>query len=193
MYLVRHGETEWSATGRHTSRTDVPLTAVGETQAKAVGEFLARCRGMDAGPAIVWSSPRERAVRTAALAGLTVDSTREELSEWDYGDLEGLTTDEIRESDPGWTVWTHACPGGESAEAVTRRVNTVLAGVEEALTHGDVIVVGHGHLHRALTARWIGSPVSAGVHLALDPGCVTILGDEHGVPGVLRANLPPGW
>lgn len=193
VYLVRHGETEWSATGRHTSHTDVPLTSAGEEQAFRLGETLRRLRGPDERAVTVWTSPRLRATRTAELAGLTADAVREDLVEWDYGDFEGLTTDQIRETDPGWTVWTHPCPGGESADEVTRRANSALAALEEALTGSDVIVVGHGHFSRVLIARWIGSPVTAGVHFGLRPGCVTVLGDERGVPSIQRMNLPSGW
>jgi probable phosphoglycerate mutase len=190
VYLLRHGETEWSAARRHTSRTDIPLTPNGEKQAMIAGETLRAMRG-SAAPATVWASPRQRAARTAELAGLTVHQTREDLVEWDYGRYEGATTEEIRETVPGWTVWTHPCPDGETVEAVTARADGVLAAMEEALTGGDVVIVGHGHLSRILIARWIGSPACAGVHFPLQPAGITVLGDERGVPSIRRGNLPP--
>src|SRR6266508_2017988 len=125
LYLIRHGQTEWSETGRHTGRTDVPLTPDGERRARRAGRTLAELRG-DAPPALVLSSPRSRAVRTAELAGLAVDEVTDDLAEWDYGDYEGLTTPQIRENVSDWTVWTHPCPGGETAEQVGARAAKIL-------------------------------------------------------------------
>ena len=187
IFVLRHGETEWSSSGRHTGRTDIPLTERGERLAVAAGETLARLRG-DA-PAVVLASPRQRARRTAELAGLR---PQEEplLAEWDYGDYEGLTTPQIREHAPGWTVWTHPCPGGESADDVTARADEVLARAAELLRDGDVVLVGHGHFSRALIARRLDLAVTDGVRFALDPAGITVLGDERGVPQLERANLP---
>src|SRR5919202_1187189 len=125
LYLLRHGETEWSLSGQHTGRTDIPLTPNGEKRAAEAGRMLAGLRG-DNPLALVMSSPRSRAVRTAELAGLTVTDVTEDLAEWDYGDYEGMTTPQIRETVPGWTVWTHPCPNGETAEQVAKRADEVL-------------------------------------------------------------------
>ena len=190
VYLLRHGETEWSKSGAHTGRTDIPLTAEGEQRARRVGRLLATLRG-SAPPALVLSSPRSRAMRTAELAGLRVDEVTEDLAEWDYGDYEGLTTPQIRERVPGWTVWTHPSVGGESAEQVGARAAKVLDRVRATLPGGDVILIGHGHFSRVLTAGWIGLPPAAGVHFALDAAGVAVLDEERGVPRIGRLNLPP--
>jgi probable phosphoglycerate mutase len=187
IFLIRHGETEWSATGRHTSRTDVPLTENGRALAGAAGRVLAGLRG--SGPfALELTSPRRRAVDTAALAGLS-PAVDERWVEWDYGEYEGLTTPQIRESVPDWTVWTHPIPGGETAEQVAARADEVLAAAGHARGGGDVVLVGHGHFSRVLTARWLGLPARAGVGFALDAGGLTVLGDERGRPRLDHANL----
>ncbi|WP_073487655.1 acid phosphatase [Streptoalloteichus hindustanus] len=191
VYLIRHGETEWSATGKHTSYTDVPLTGDGERVARAAGAVLARLRGTDERPALVLSSPRRRALRTAELAGLTPDEVTDELAEWNYGEYEGLTTPEIRRTVDGWTVWTHPVPGGEEPARVADRADAVLARARAALSRGDVVLVGHGHFSRVLTARWIGLPATAGVHFALEAAGIVVLGHERGVPQVRRLNVPP--
>jgi len=188
VYLVRHAETEWSASGRHTSQTDVPLTASGERRAALVGPLLARLRGPDAPAPAVLSSPRRRAVRTVELAGLPAPTIIHDLVEWDYGEYEGLTTSQIRQSVPGWTVWTHPCPGGETAEDVTNRADRVLA---RGWGAGDVVLVGHGHFSRVLAARYLGLAAVAGVHFALDAGGITVLGLERGVPRLDRVNVTP--
>jgi broad specificity phosphatase PhoE len=178
LYLLRHGETEWSATGRHTGRTDVPLNAHGEEQARAL-------RGLDGlrRPTVL-CSPRRRALRTAELAGLPITEVTGELAEWDYGDYEGVTTDEIRKTVPGWTMWTHPVPGGESAEQVSERADAVLERSRKALADGDVVLVGHGHFGRVLVARWLGLPAVSGVHFLLQPGGMAVLGHERGAPQV---------
>lgn len=188
LYLLRHGQTEWSANGRHTGRTDIPLTDEGEDEARAAGETLAKLRH---GPALVLTSPRTRAVKTAALAGLDVHETTEQLAEWDYGDYEGITTDQIRETVPGWTVWTHPIPGGESASEVAARADDVLAKAREALADSDVVLVGHGHFSRVLIARWLGLPATSGVHFGLASAGVSVLGDERGEPQLEHLNIPP--
>src|SRR5687767_5909010 len=149
VFLLRHGETEWSLSGKHTGRTDIPLTERGRGLAEAAGELGRRLRG-SAPPALVLSSPRSRARDTAQHAGLSVDRVDERLSEWDYGECEGRTTPEIRETVPGWTVWTHPCPGGETAADVAARADAVLADARSALDGGDVVLVGHGHFSRVL-------------------------------------------
>jgi broad specificity phosphatase PhoE len=190
LYLLRHGETEWSLSGQHTGRTDIPLTANGEKRAADAGRMLAGLRG-DEPLALVISSPRTRATRTAELAGLTVTEVTEDVGEWDYGDYEGLTTPQIRETVPGWTVWTHPCPGGESAEEIGARAQRVLAHIKEKLADGDVVLVGHGHFSRVFVATWLGMPPTSGVHFALDAAAIAELGDERGVPQIERLNVPP--
>ncbi|MBB4963219.1 histidine phosphatase family protein [Saccharothrix violaceirubra] len=189
VYLLRHGQTTWSESGRHTGRTDVPLTDTGVQQARRAGAVLARLRGTDLPPALVLSSPRERARRTAELAGLAADHT-EDLAEWDYGAYEGLTTPQIRESTKDWTVWDHPVPEGETHERIHERAQRVLAAVRTALPAGDVVLVGHGHFSRVLIAAWLGLPPRDGVHFGLDPAGITVLGDERGDPQVHRSNVP---
>jgi broad specificity phosphatase PhoE len=189
-YLLRHGQTDWSASEQHTGRTDVPLNTEGERQAREAGRLLRGLRG-SARPAMVLSSQRSRALRTAELAGLTVDEVTEDLAEWDYGEYEGFTTAQIRERVPGWTVWTHPCPGGESADQIGARAAKIIERVRAVLPHGDVILVGHGHFSRVLVAGWIGLPVPSGVHFRLDAAGIAVLGEERGVPQVHRLNVPP--
>jgi probable phosphoglycerate mutase len=188
VYLLRHGQTEWSVSGKHTGHTDVPLTERGRELARAAGDLARGLRG-DAPPALVLSSPRSRARDTAELAGFTVDRTDERLVEWDYGECEGRTTPEIRETVPGWTVWTHPCPGGETAEQVAARADAVLAQARERLADGDVVLVGHGHFSRAMIARWIGLPATEGVRFAMEAPSWAVLGDERGVPRLDHVNL----
>lgn len=190
LYLLRHGETEWSRSGQHTSRTDIPLTANGERRAADAGTMLAGLRE-DRPLALVLSSPRQRALRTAELAGLTVTEVTEDVAEWDYGAYEGLSTPKIRETVPGWTVWTHESPDGETAEQVGARAARVVARVRATLPDGDVILVGHGHFSRVLVATWLGLAPASGVHFALDAAAISVLGDERGTPQVKRLNVPP--
>jgi broad specificity phosphatase PhoE len=191
VYVLRHGETDWSANGRHTGVTDIPLTPDGEQQARRAGMVLSELRGTDVPPALVLSSPRKRALRTAELAGLDVDEVTDELAEWNYGEYEGLTTEAIREKVPNWTVWTHPIPGGESAQQVAERASTLLDRVTSAMALGDVILVGHGHFSRVLIARWLDMSASDGVRFALDPAAVTVLGTERDERQVRRSNIPP--
>jgi len=181
VWLVRHGATEWSRSGRHTSTTDLPLLPEGEAAARSLAPRLA-----EQAFALVFTSPRLRARRTAELAGFPDAEVDEDLVEWDYGDYEGVTTDEIRESVPGWTVWSHPCPGGESAADVAARVDRVVARARAVA--GDVLLVGHGHALRALAARWLGLDVSEGRLLRLDTGTASVLGLEREQPVVLRWN-----
>lgn len=189
MLVLRHGETAWSASGRHTGRTDVPLTPHGRELARAAGALGARL--LDGRPALVLSSPRRRAVETAELAGLVPDRLDPDLAEWDYGEYEGRTTVEIRETVPGWTVWTHPCPGGETAAQVQARADTVLARARDVATGGDVVLVGHGHFSRVLAARWIGLAATAGVRFAMDAPAWSVFGAERGVPQLVHVNLVP--
>lgn len=187
VFLLRHGETEWSRSGKHTGRTDIPLTDRGRELAKATGDVGRHLLGGP--PALVVSSPRARALDTAALAGLHVGRIDERLAEWDYGDYEGVTTEEIRETVPGWTVWTHACPGGETAEQVAVRADAVLGDVRQV--DGDVVLVGHGHFSRVLVTRWLERPATEGVHYAMDPAGWAVLGDERGTPRLDGINFRP--
>lgn len=186
VVLLRHGQTEWSESGRHTGRTDIPLTAAGREQAKDVEHPLARLQL--AGP-VVLSSPRIRAVDTAELAGLTIAETTEDLAEWDYGEYEGRTTERIRTEVPGWTVWTHPCPGGETANSVQQRADAVLARAVEHARQQDVVLVGHGHFSRALLARWVALPVANGIHFRMSAGALAVLGHEHGHRQIAALNI----
>jgi broad specificity phosphatase PhoE len=187
VVLVRHGTTEWSATGRHTSHTDVPLTQAGTEQARALRAWLAPVTGRPGGW-VALTSPRQRAVRTAELAGLVPFTVDPDLVEWDYGAYEGLTTAQIRREVPGWTVFSHPAPGGETADQVAARCDRVLDRVA-LLPAATVVVVGHGHALRALTARWLGRPVAAGAELQLSTAAVCVLGYEHGAATLRRWNV----
>jgi broad specificity phosphatase PhoE len=185
IVLVRHGQTEWSANGRHTSYTDLELTPAGTEQARAAGARLAG-RAF----AAVLSSPRKRALRTAELAGLAVTGTTEDLAEWHYGEYEGITTATIHETRPGWSLWTDGAPGGESPEQVGARLDRVLARARELLDRGDVALVAHGHALRVAGARWIGLPPSGGGLLKLGTATLSTLGFEHGNPVIDTWNAP---
>ncbi|MEU8183752.1 histidine phosphatase family protein [Micromonospora sp. NPDC049047] len=185
LLLIRHGETTWSASLRHTSYTDLELTPDGERQARTLAAFLAGRRF-----ATVLASPRSRALRTAQLAGLTVDAVDEDLSEWNYGEYEGRTTVDIHADHPHWNIWTDGCPGGESPAQVGERLDRVLARVTPLLDRATVALVGHAHSLRVLGARWIGLPPSAGGRLRLDTATVSALGHEHGRQVILRWNQP---
>jgi broad specificity phosphatase PhoE len=185
IVLVRHGETEWSASGRHTGTTDLDLTALGRRQASGLRTELGRWRFSS-----VLTSPLRRAVDTCALAGLGDHAeVRPDLAEWDYGDAEGRTTSEIRTERPGWSVWRDGPPGGETVDEVGRRADRILA--EVAAAGGDVVLFSHGHLLRVLAARWIDLPPTGGAHLALDPATVSVLGYERETPVLLRWNGVP--
>lgn len=181
LWLVRHGPTEWSRAGRHTSVTDLPLLVDGEQDAVAAGKRLA-----ESDFAQVLTSPRARARRTAQLAGFADAEVDEDLVEWAYGDYEGLTTPQIRESVPGWTVWTHPSPGGETAEEVAARLDRVVA--RTRAVDGRTLVFAHGHSLRVLAARWLGLAPSEGRLLRLDTATVSVLGFERETPVVLRWN-----
>ena len=185
LWLIRHGETEWSASGQHTSRTDIPLTEAGERQARAVRAVVG-----DIAPVLVLTSPRTRALHTARLAGFADFEVTEDLAEWDYGDYEGRTTDQIRRDVPGWSLWHDGVPGGETREQVAARAERVLRRAADALPAGPVVLIGHGHLSRVLGARWIGLPVTAGANLLLGTAAPSLLGAQYGVPVIDRWNLP---
>ena len=181
LWLVRHGETDWSRTGKHTSTTELPLTEEGVRVATALRGRLA-----DLTFDLVLTSPRQRARRTAELAGFPDAEVDDDLAEWDYGDYEGVTTPQIRETVPGWTVWTHPCPGGETAEQVSARLDRVVARVRAR--GGRCLAFGHGHATRALTARWLDQPVEEGRFFKLDTATVSVLSSERETPVIQRWN-----
>jgi len=192
LILLRHGETEWSRSGKHTGRTDVPLTPRGEQAAVAMAPILARRHFV-----AVFTSPAQRAARTAELAGLSNATLDPDLWEWDYGGYEGLTTPQIRQTRPGWYLWRDGViPGdaehpGETLEQVGQRADRVLARVAPVLAEGDVALVGHGHALRVLTARYLGLEPADGRLLRLDTGTISTLGTEHAEPALLSWNVPP--
>jgi broad specificity phosphatase PhoE len=171
LWLVRHGETEWSLSGAHTSRTDLALTAEGERRAAEVGKSL-----RDHKFALVLSSPLRRAVETARLAGFSPEISND-LHEWDYGDYEGRTTPEIQKQAPGWSIWTGTPPGGESADQVAARADAVIARALSA--DGDVLLFSHGHMLRVFAARWLKLEPQAGRYFVLGTGSVSVLGYER--------------
>jgi broad specificity phosphatase PhoE len=175
VVLVRHGETEWSRSGRHTGRTDLPLTAEGRRAAKALAGRLA---GREF--ALVLTSPLARAYETAREAGFGDRAElRDDLREWDYGEYEGRTTPDIRRERPGWWLWRDGCPGGETAADVGARADRVVA--EPRALDGDALVFAHGHLLRVLTARWLELPPEAGARFRLATGGTGELGWERDV------------
>jgi broad specificity phosphatase PhoE len=183
--LVRHGETAWSRSGRHTSRTDLPLTWAGRRRAERIGAALGG-RAF----ARVLTSPSLRARETCRLAGLGAGAeVREELREWDYGSYEGRTTPDIRRERPGWLLWRDGAPGGEDAAAVAARVDRVVSELRAA--PGDVAIFAHGHVLRVLGARWCDLAAEAGGRLALGTGSISLLGWEREVPVIVRWNTDP--
>jgi len=186
LYLVRHGETEWSRARRHTGRTDVPLSPAGEAEARALGAHL---DGLEVDR--VLASPLARATTTARLAGFGERlETTLALLEFDYGEYEGLTTPQIRAGRPGWDLFRDGCPGGETAGAVAERARRLVA----ELTDGDgrVMLFGHGHQLRILTTCYLGLPPDAARHLFLGTASVSVLGREHDWPAVLLWNEQEG-
>ncbi|MGY1528421.1 histidine phosphatase family protein [Streptomyces sp. MN3] len=191
LLLARHGETEWSRSGRHTGGTDLPLTPAGEAQARSLAPLLAG-RAF----ALVLTSPLARARRTAELAGLAGAEPEPNLREWDYGAYEGVTTADIRTTRPDWDLWTDGVPPGaefpgESPEQVGVRADRVLARIAAALQEGDVMLVAHGHLLRVLTARRLGLPPSHGRLFRLETGTLSRLSLEHGSPVIAEWNTRP--
>jgi broad specificity phosphatase PhoE len=182
LWLMRHGETEWSRDGAHTSRTDLPLTPEGERRAANLKRILG-----DRSFALVLTSPMRRAIDTCRLAGCgNAAQITPDLREWDYGSYEGRTTTDIQIENPGWTIWTGMPPGGEPAEQVAARADRV---IDRALSAaGDVAVFGHGHMLRVLAARWLGSPPTDGRFFALSTGSVSVLGWEREARVIERWN-----
>ena len=192
LILLRHGETEWSKAGKHTGRTDIPLSPEGKAAAAALAPALARRHFV-----AVFSSPAQRARDTAELAGLTNITIDPDLQEWDYGGYEGLTTPQIRQQRPGWYLWRDgvvpkdAEHPGESVNQVGARADAVLAMVRPLLAQGDVALVSHAHMLRVLTARWLGLDPDCGRLFRLGTGTLSVLGTEHDMPVILTWNVPP--
>ncbi|HEY1316831.1 MAG TPA: histidine phosphatase family protein [Gaiella sp.] len=182
VWLVRHGETDWSRRRLHTSTTDVPLTEKGVTAARELGKKLA-ARSF----ALVLTSPRLRARETAELVGFPDAIADDDLAEWAYGAHEGVSTEEIRRTVPDWTIWSHPAPGGETAAEVRERVDRVIARVREV--EGDSLLFGHAHSLRALAARWLGQEVLDGRLYRLDTGTLSVLGYERETPVIERWNV----
>ena len=184
IWLLRHVATEWSRNGRHTGSSDIPLLPEGEEEAKALAP---RLRGQSF--AQVWVSPLQRARRTCELAGLGAQAdVHPDLREWDYGDYEGITTKEIRQTVPAWSVWSHGCPGGEDAAAVTARCQRV---IDQLLTiEGDVALFAHGHILRSLAGTWMEQGACGGKHLILGTGTYSVLGFERENRALKHWNAP---
>jgi probable phosphoglycerate mutase len=186
LLLLRHGETDWSRSGQHTSHTDLELTETGRDRAKIAAEALAELELVDP---LVISSPMRRALHTAELAGLTVNEVSPLLQEWDYGEYEGLTTPEIRQTVPDWLIWTHGAKGGESVAAVTARADGAVAVALKHMVSRDVVFVGHAHFSRSVIARWVEMPVPTGIRFAMAPASIAVLGFEHAVRQIIAQGL----
>ena len=186
LWLLRHGATEWALSGRHTGSTDLPLLAEGEAEARALAPLLGGQHF-----AAVYTSPLQRARHTCELAGLGDQAVIEpDLREWDYGRYEGITTAEIRQTVPGWTVFTHPCPGGERLEEVQQRCEDLIARLEEQHSGGKVALFAHGHILRSLAGCWLGLGVTGGALLVLGTGSFCVLGSEREQRALLRWNAP---
>jgi probable phosphoglycerate mutase len=184
VYLLRHGETEWSRDGKHTGVTDVPLTEHGRATAARLKAALDEQKF-----ATVLSSPLRRARQTCELAGLADQATLEpDLMEWNYGEYEGLTTKQIQQNRPGWSVFRDGCPGGETPEQVAARADRVIARIRAA--DGNVVVFAHGHILRVIAARWINLPVIFGEHFLLDTATLNVLGYYYDTPALKIWNAP---
>ena len=175
VWLVRHGETEWAKLGRHTGRTDIPLTDLGRAQAIALAPALARHAF-----AIVMTSPLARAAQTATLAGFPDARTDPDLKEWDYGAMEGRLTTDIRDEYPDWSIWDGPWPNGETIDHIAARCDRLVAQLRAV--DGDALLFAHGHVLRVLAARWVGMPPTAGRSLALETATISRLGWERETP-----------
>jgi len=178
LVLLRHGETEWSKSGQHTSTTDIDLTTTGHGQARLAALTITHLALKNP---IVFCSPRLRARRTAELAGLNVAEVTPLLAEWDYGAYEGRTTLEIRTSVPGWLLWTSGCPGGESVGEVSARADQAINLALEHMDECDVVFVGHGHFSRSVVARWVEQPLREGARYGFGPASVAVCGFDYGL------------
>ncbi len=181
VWLIRHGETEWSKSGRHTGTTDLAMTPNGEEAARLLRPLLSRTTF-----GLVLCSPRRRARDTAELAGVIDLHIEEDLVEWDYGDYEGRTRVDIHEERPGWSIWTDGAPNGETPEQVSDRVDRVIA--KSRAVNGRVLLFAHGHVLRSLAARWIEQPITVGAHLPLDTAKLSVLSYDRGTPTLDRWN-----
>jgi broad specificity phosphatase PhoE len=182
IVVVRHGETEWSLAGKHTSHTDLPLIETGRERARQLASELARWRF-----SLVLCSPLRRARETCELAGFEgLAELCDDLREWDYGDYEGLTTPQIREVNPAWNLWRDGCPGGERPDHVQDRADRVLERLRSA--GGDALAFAHGHILRVVTARWLGLDVTGGARFALSAGGLGVLGHEREYEVLARWN-----
>jgi len=186
LLLLRHGETEWSQSGRHTGHTDLELTEVGRRQGVAARATLTK---LTLDNPLVICSPRRRAQVTAELAGLHVDEISYDLAEWDYGRYEGLTTTQIRESESDWLIWTHGSAGGESVAQVSDRADRMVAVALRHLASRDVVFVGHGHFSRAVITRWLELPLADGARFAMAAASLAVCGFEHGVRQLVALGL----
>jgi probable phosphoglycerate mutase len=186
LWLLRHGATEWARNGRHTGRTDLPLLADGEDEARALAPALSGVL-FDA----VLVSPLQRARRTAELAGLSAAAVLcDDLLEWDYGAYEGITTAQIRSARPDWNLWRDGCPAGEVAAQVQQRCETVIARALAVAAAPRVALVAHGHLLRALAGTWLGLGATGGALLTLSTATISVLGFEREQRVILRWNSP---
>ena len=186
LWLLRHGATEWALSGRHTGSTDLPLLPEGEAEARALAPLLSRQQF-----AAVYTSPLQRARQTCALAGLGAEAVIEpDLREWDYGRYEGITTAEIRQTVPGWTVFTHPCPDGERLEQVQQRCEGLISRLVERHPGEKVALFAHGHILRSLAGCWLGLGVAGGALLVLGTGSFCVLGSEREQRALLRWNAP---
>ena len=184
VFVVRHGETEWSLSGQHTGTTDLPLTENGRQVARLLRPVLVK-----ESFALVLTSPLQRARETCRLAGFgDAANVEPDLVEWNYGRYEGLTFDQIHATTPGWLIFRDGCPGGEQSGEIGARVDRVIAKVRAV--EGNVLLFAHGHVLRVFAARWLGLPPSVGQHLLLDTATMTILSYYHGVPAIKRWNAP---
>jgi broad specificity phosphatase PhoE len=186
LLLLRHGETEWSLSGQHTGSTEIDLTENGRAQAKLAGGVLS---GLNLVDPLVISSPRQRALVTAELAGLAIDEVSPLLAEWDYGEYEGVTTEKIRETDPDWLVWTHGCPGGESVAQVSERADRAIAMTLQYMESRDVVFVSHGHFSRSVITRWVELPLVEGSRFGMRTASIAMCGFEHGIRQLLALGL----
>jgi len=185
LWLMRHGETEWSRSGAHTGRTDIPLTVVGEARATAIGRYLNGRKF-----ALVLTSPLQRARETCRLAGYgDVAQLEPDLMEWSYGAYEGRTSAEIRQEIPGWNIWINGVSGGETVEQVGARARRVIE--RASATEGDVALFAHGHVLRILTACWLGLEPAGGRLFAFDTACLSVLGYEREIRVIERWNESP--
>jgi probable phosphoglycerate mutase len=182
--LIRHGETEWTLSGQHTGSTDIPLTENGRALARRLAPLLAQTTFT-----LVLTSPLGRARETCELAGLAGTAEIDtDLSEWNYGEYEGLTSKQIHATAPGWMIFRDGCPGGESPEQVAARVDRIIARIRAV--EGDVALFAHGHVFRVFAAGWLGLPATAGSHFMLDPATVSVLSHYRGIPAIRRWNAP---